>query len=123
MVRKFMEQRVAARGAEKFLDADGLEIFRPGGALSPLYPKPRIEEFEIVFLDDLGDGTYEVGVRLVFETGSYGDTLFVQRTERGLIVSGGRPGTGRSLTLMAPGPSGCIEALITPIPWPCVPPT
>jgi hypothetical protein len=26
-------------------------------------------------VDDLGDGTYEIGVRLIFDRGSYGDTL------------------------------------------------
>ena len=44
-----------------------------------LYPDPPMKRFEIVFVDDLGDGTYEVGVRLIFELGSYGETLFVHR--------------------------------------------
>jgi hypothetical protein len=92
MVGTFMERRVAGRGAEDLLDADGRAVFRPGGELAPLYPEPRLEGFEIVFVDDLGDGTYEVGVRLKFARGSYGDTLSVHRGKGGFIVSGGRSG-------------------------------
>jgi hypothetical protein len=87
-----MERRVGGRAAEDFLDADGRAVFRPGGELAPLYPKPPLEDFEIVFVDDLGDGTYEVGVSLEFARGSYGETLFVHRGNDGFIVSGGRSG-------------------------------
>jgi hypothetical protein len=43
-------------------------------------------------VDDLGDGAYEIGVRLIFDRGSYGDTLFVHRARSGFVISGGRPG-------------------------------
>lgn len=91
MVQNFMDRRIAGNGANRFLDADGREVFGSGGPLSPLYPTPPLRAFEVVFVDDLGDGTYEVGVDLVFDQGSYGETLFVHRDE-GWIVSGGRPG-------------------------------
>lgn len=92
MVQTFMERRVEGRGVDTFLDADGREVFGPGGTLSPLYPKPPLQDFKLVFVDDLGDGTYEVGVRLIFDRGSYGETLFVHHDEAGFVVSGGRPG-------------------------------
>ena len=66
-------------------------MFGRSGTLSPLYPKPSLRDFEIVFVDDLGDGTYEVGVDLIFDRGSYGDTLFVHFAGGKWIVSGGRP--------------------------------
>lgn len=92
VVRTFMQRRVAGAGAERFLDADGRAVFGTGGGLAPLYPEPPMEDFEIVFVDDLGDGTYEVGVRLIFEAGSYAETLFVHAGDDGLVISGGRPG-------------------------------
>ena len=93
MVQNFMKRRVAGRGAEKFLDSDGRNVFRERGTLGALYPEPPpLEDFKVVFVDDLGDATYEVGVRLIFARGTYGDTLFVHAEDGRFIVSGGRPG-------------------------------
>jgi hypothetical protein len=91
-VRSFMNRRLEGEGAEKYLDVDGRRVFRRGGTLSPLYPKPPLEDFKIAFVDDLGDGTYEIGVRLIFDRGSDGDTLFVHRARGEFVISGGRPG-------------------------------
>lgn len=93
MVARFMARRIAGAGAEQFLDADGRAKFGPGGQLGPLYPDPPLEDFEIVFVEDLaGDGTYEVGVRLIYEAGSYGETFFVHPVDGELVISGGRNG-------------------------------
>jgi len=93
MVASFMDRRVAGRGAEKFLAADGRDEFRPGGSLAPMYPKPRLKDFEIVFVDGpLGGPFYEVGVELQFQSGSYGDTLFVALDGDRYVITGGRPG-------------------------------
>ena len=93
MILIFMNRRLEGNGAERYLDADGRRVFRPRGTLSPLYPKPPLRDFKIAFVDDLGDGkTYEVGVRLIFNRGSFGDTLFVHRTKGVFVISGGRPG-------------------------------
>ncbi len=91
MVRTFMERRVSGNGAERFLDADGRRDYR-SGTVRPLYPKPALTNFEIVFVDDLGDGTYEVGVELIFDEGRYGETLFVHGAQDRFVISGGRPG-------------------------------
>ncbi len=92
-VSEFMDRRVAGRGARRFLEAEGLRAYRHiGGDLAPLYPKPPLRDFEIVFVDDLGDGTYEVGVQLEFRKGSYGETVFVRFNDVRWVVSGGRPG-------------------------------
>lgn len=92
MVRRFMEARLRGRGAEYFVTADGQDEFGRGGGLAPLYPRRSLEKFDIVFVDDLGDGSYEVGVELVFARGIYGDTLFVVFDGSRYRISGGRPG-------------------------------
>ena len=92
MVTTFMERRLAGEGAERFLDEDGHRVFRRGGSLAPLYPKPLLQDFRFMFVDDLSDGSYEVGVSLIFKRGSYGETLFVHRFRDRWVVSGGRPG-------------------------------
>lgn len=91
-VARFMERRMAGTGAERFLDADGEAVFASGGSLAPLYPEPPLQDFDFEFVDDIGDGTFEVGVRLIFERGSYGHTYFVHRAAGKLVISGGRSG-------------------------------
>jgi hypothetical protein len=72
MVRSFMERRVAGRGAERFVAAENLDDFGPRERLGQMYPKPQLEDFEIVFVDGpLGGPSYEVGVKLIFARGSY----------------------------------------------------
>lgn len=93
MVRTFMEHRVAGRGAERFVATENLDDFGTHGQLGPMYPRPRLEGFEIVFIDGpLGGPSYEVGVELFFARGSYGDTLFVTFDGNRYLVTGGRPG-------------------------------
>lgn len=88
-----MENRVEGRGAEGFVVADNLDDFRRRGHLGPMYPNPRLQDFEIVFVDGpLGGPFYEVGVELIFARGAYGDTLFVSFDGDRYLVTGGRSG-------------------------------
>lgn len=92
LVRSFMKRRISGAGAERFLDAKGRLNFGPGGNLAPLYPDPPLEDFQIVFVDPVGEGSFEVGVSLVFQGGTYEETLSVQRRAGRMFISGGRPG-------------------------------
>jgi hypothetical protein len=89
-----MQQRTAGEGAKRFLDADGRAALGPDGTIGPLYLDPPLEDFEIMFIDDTGDGTYEVGVRLIFVGGDFGHTYFVRKKGQELVISGGRSGLG-----------------------------
>lgn len=91
-VRRFMEARLRGRGAEYFVSANGEDEFGRAGGLAPLYPKPVPKDFDIVFVDNLGDGSYEVGVELAVARGRYGDTLFVVFNGFRYRITGGRPG-------------------------------
>ncbi len=91
-VRRFMQARLRGRGAKYFVASDGRDEFGRAGGLRPLYPKRMPEDFAIVFVDDLGEGSYEVGVELVFARGGYGDTLFVTFDGFRYRITGGRPG-------------------------------
>lgn len=91
-VRTFMRRRIAGRPVGAFLDADGRAAFQRGGALHPLYPRPPLKDFRIAFVDGLGDGSYEVGVRHIFGSGSYGETFFVHLDDIRILISGGRSG-------------------------------
>jgi hypothetical protein len=92
-VRRFMQSRLRGRGAERFLGVGGRDEFRPGGTLSPMYPRPPLKAFDIAFVDGpLGGPNYEVGVELVFASGNYGDTLFVAFDGVQYLITGGRPG-------------------------------
>lgn len=94
----FMEQRIVGSGAEEYVSPKGLEGFNGDGDLLPLYGSYR--DFILVFLDGplWPDGTYEVGVRIIDESGAtLEDTLFVSPTEStdnedDLLIRGGRPG-------------------------------
>lgn len=57
-----------------------------------MYPKPKLQGFNIVFVDSVGAGSFEVGVELRFARGSYGDTLFVSFDGDRYLVTGGRTG-------------------------------
>lgn len=93
MIRKFMEARIAREGAETFLAAEARKDFRPKATMGPLYLEPPLRDFRIVFVDGpLGGPSYEVGVRLIFDKGSFGDTLFVAFDGRRYFVTGGRSG-------------------------------
>ena len=87
-----MAARLRGGGAEYFVTARGEDEFGRAGSLAPLYPKPVFEDFDIVFVDDVGNGSYEVGVGLVFKRGRYGDTLFVAFDGFHYRITGGRPG-------------------------------
>ena len=91
-VREFMRARVDGAGAEGFLGSEGWREPGPTGEPAPLYPDPPLEDFRIEFVDDLGDGTYEVGVSLIFESGTSGETLFVRRSDGGFVIVGARGG-------------------------------
>ena len=92
-IHRFMDARVRGRGAERFIESDGRDEFGRGGGLAPLYPKPPLEDFEIVFVDGpLGGPYYEVAVELIFARGTYDDTLFVSFNAVRYRITGGRPG-------------------------------
>lgn len=92
VVTRFMERRMQGRGAEQLIEPDARGRFRTG-SLAPLYFDPELEDFEIVFIDGpLGEPTYEVGVRLIFERGSYGQTYFVMLRNGRFLITGGRHG-------------------------------
>lgn len=92
MVGKFMHARIRGVGAWSFLDHRGRHDFGGDRGLAPLYPRPPLQDFEIVFVDDLGDGSYEVGVELIFARGRDGETLFVSFEDGRYAIPGGRPG-------------------------------
>jgi hypothetical protein len=60
--------------------------------LAPLYPRPRLRDFDVVFVDDVGDGSYEVGIESIFKKGRYGETLFVRLNDAKWVISGDRTG-------------------------------
>jgi hypothetical protein len=66
VVAGFMKARVEGTGAERFLSGE-YEWNEDGSDLRPLYAseEERYENFGIVFVDSLGDGTFEVGVRML----------------------------------------------------------
>ena len=92
IVRRFMRARMRGSRAERFLAREGRDDFGRPRVLAPLYPNPPLEGFDIVFVDDLGDGSYEVGVELVLTRERRGETLFVLFDGRRYAIHGGRPG-------------------------------
>jgi dipeptidyl aminopeptidase/acylaminoacyl peptidase len=110
MVAAFMEARIEGAGAENHLPSEGAEAWSTGGGLQPLYSPTglRYESFAITSVENLGDGTFEVGVRMFgahldgedewFTEPLFEETLFVgpgrdpNGDPRLLLVTGGRPG-------------------------------
>jgi hypothetical protein len=92
MVGRFMHARIRGVGAGRFLDHRGRQDFGGDRGVTRLYPRPPLQDFEIVFVDDLGDGSYEVGVELVFAHGRHGETMFVLFEDGRYAITGGRPG-------------------------------
>lgn len=92
VVTGFMRARLKGAGAEVLLDAHGRREFGAGGDTTPLYPDPPPQDYRIEFIDDLGNGSYEVGVSLFFADGTYGETLFVRERSGRITISGARPG-------------------------------
>lgn len=92
LVSAFIKRRMGGDGAEQLIVPDARERFQTG-SLAPLYFDPPMKDFEIVFIDGpLGGPTYEVGVRLNFESGSYGQTYFVTLRNGRYLITGGRHG-------------------------------
>lgn len=91
-VRAFMERRILGSGAEGFLDSGGRAAFSSGGPVAPLYPEFRVNGYEIVFMDETSEGSYEVGVRFFFSQGSQGHTYGLRDLGERFVVSGGRRG-------------------------------
>ena len=111
LVAGFLQARIAGSGAESYLSSEGLEAWTSeASSLPSLYSSPnqRYEAFEIVFVDDLGDGAYEVSIRMLgahldgedewYTEPLFAETLFVGPEEdlnglqRPLVISGGRSG-------------------------------
>ena len=92
MIRRFMRARVRGDGARRFVSADGEDDFGRAGILAGVYPKPGLEDFGIAFIDDLGDGSYEVGIDMIVGHRSYGETLFVSFDGYRYRINGGRSG-------------------------------
>lgn len=91
-VRVFMRARVDGAGAEEFLHRGTWTEAGPPGRSLALYPDPPPQDFRIEFVDDLGDGSFEVGVSLVFKEGTAGETLFVRKRQGSLVILGAREG-------------------------------
>lgn len=100
-VARFMQSRIEGQGAEEFLSAEGRKVV---GRANPLYSlaegSPNADS-EIVFVDGPSwpFSTFEVGVRMILESGAgLEDTLFVGpgRNVHGdmkpLVIHGLRPG-------------------------------
>jgi hypothetical protein len=51
-----------------------------------------VRDFDVVFVDDVGDGSYEVGIESIFKKGRYGETLFVRLNDAKWVISGDRTG-------------------------------
>lgn len=111
MLAAFMEARIDGSGAENHFSSEGAEAWSTvGGGLQPLYSPTglRYESFAITSVESLGDGTFEVGVRMFgahldgvdewFTEPLFEETLFVgpgrdpNGDPRLLLVTGGRPG-------------------------------
>jgi hypothetical protein len=100
-VARFMQRRIEGEGAEEFLSAEGRKGFGRGNPLySPAEGSPHAD-YEIVFVDGPSwpFSTFEVGVRMILESGAgLEDTLFVApgRNVHGdskqLVIHGLRPG-------------------------------
>jgi hypothetical protein len=87
IVAEFLERRLDGSGAERYLTAMGREHFA-SAPLAPLYVEgPRT--FEIVFVDQIGKNSWEVGIR--WEAGPT-ETIFVGLQDGALVIEGGRPG-------------------------------
>lgn len=101
MVSMFMTRRISGRGAEEFLSREGRREFgRANPLYSPAEGSPNAD-YEIVFVGGplWPYGTFEVGVRMILESGaSVEDTLFVgpgrnvHGEKKVLVVHGFRPG-------------------------------
>lgn len=109
-VAAFMEARIDDSGAENLLSSEGAEAWSTGGGLQPLYSPTGLgyESFAITSVENLGDGTFEVGVRMFgahldgedewFTEPLFEETLVVgpgrdpNGDPRLLLVTGGRPG-------------------------------
>lgn len=111
LVAAFLQARIDGSGAEALVSLEGREHWESGvSSMSGLYSPPdlRYESFAIVFVDDLGNGTYEVGTRMFgalmdgedewFTEPLFEETLFVGPGEgldgeqHALLVTGGRSG-------------------------------
>lgn len=108
LVARFMQARIEGFGAGQYVTGGGLDAWTSG--LEPLYSPEgvRYESFAIVFVDDLGNGSYEVGIRMFgalldgedewFTEPLFEETLFVGPGEgldgeqHALLVTGGRSG-------------------------------
>jgi hypothetical protein len=110
-VAGFLQARIGGSGAESFLTEDGLDDWNADDTrLAPLYASPdvRYESFAIVSVDDLGEGSYEVGVRMFgahldgldewLTEPLFEETVFIGPGEdpsgeqRPLVINGARPG-------------------------------
>lgn len=91
-VGEFMHARIRGVGAGRFLEHRARRDFGRDRGLAPLYPRRPLQNFEIVFVDHLGDGSYEVGVELILARGRDGETLFVLFEDARYAIHGGRPG-------------------------------
>lgn len=108
LVARFMQARIEGFGAGQYVTGGGFDAWTSG--LEPLYSPEgvRYESFAIVFVDDLGNGSYEVGIRMFgalldgedewFTEPLFEETLFVGPGEgldgeqHALLVTGGRSG-------------------------------
>jgi DNA-binding beta-propeller fold protein YncE len=107
LVAEFTHARIDGVGAEAFLKQGTLEEWSsPGSGLLPLYsPRDlRYESFEIVFSHSLGDGTFEVGMRMF---GSHLDGIdewdTVPILEETLLIGPGDNETGEPHLLLIDG--------------------
>jgi hypothetical protein len=110
LVAAFLQTRIDGAGAEAHLTREALEAWTSDASgLDPLYAPAgvRYASFHIEFLDELGDGTYEVGVRMFGEREGeflteplFEETLFVGQgvnpsgVARPLLITSARPRDG-----------------------------
>jgi hypothetical protein len=107
LVAGLMEARIEGFGAESFLSSEGLEARSSDtSGLRPLYSPEglRYESFAIVSVDSLGEGAFEVGVRMFGAHLDGHDEWFTEPLfEETFIVGSGRDPDGQPRLLLVTG--------------------
>jgi DNA-binding beta-propeller fold protein YncE len=104
LVAAFLQARIDGAGAEAHLTREALEAWTSGASgLEGLYAPDgvRYASFHIELLDELGDGTYQVGVRIFGEL--EGDVLTESLFEETLLVGPGVDLNGATQPLLVTG--------------------
>jgi Tol biopolymer transport system component len=112
-VGRFMEARMEGLGAEASMSEDALTVWgSPESDLQPLYSPPdvRYETFRITFVEERGDGTYAVGVRVLGAHLDGVDEWFTEPLfEETLLAGPGVDPTGGSQPLLVTGGQPGLE--------------